>query len=130
MAKDILIVDDDKNICKILHQYCINMGCFNNIVVAHDGSVGSAKLDNQKFDVIILDINMPKRSGIDILRDMSKSKNSKNQTANVVVITGSLEKEKMQEIIACGCRNFLVKPFDEASFQEKVLKMLTPAPKA
>jgi len=130
LAKDILIVDDDKNICKVLHQYCVNMGCFNNIVVAHDGSLAAAKLDNQKFDVIILDLNLPKRSGLDILKEMAKNKRSKNDTAHVVVISGSLEKDKIQEIVACGCRNFLVKPFDEASFQEKVLKLLTPAPKA
>ncbi|MDO9184182.1 MAG: response regulator [Bacteriovorax sp.] len=128
MAKDILIVDDDKQICKILGQFCKNMGCFTNIVLAHDGAMAAAKLNNQKFDVIILDINLPKRSGIDVLKEIAENKQSVNDPANIIVISGSMEKDKMEKILAYKCRNFLVKPFDEASFQEKVLKILQTPP--
>jgi two-component system chemotaxis response regulator CheY len=130
LAKDILIVDDDKMICKVLNQYCINMGCFNNIVFAADGALAAIKLKNQKFDIIILDINLPKRSGIDVLQEISEDKRSINDPANVIIISGSMEKEKMAKIISYGCRNFLVKPFDEASFQEKILKLLKSKPAA
>jgi YesN/AraC family two-component response regulator len=100
------------------------MGCFDPAVKASDGVLASGKLKNQSFDIIILDINMPKRSGVETLKELAADKRAVNKAANVIVISGFLEKEKMEAIISCGCRNFLVKPFDEASFQEKVLKVL------
>lgn len=130
MAKDILIVDDDKEVCKVLHQYCVNMGCFNNILFAHDGALAAIKLNNQKFDVIVLDINLPKRSGIDILKEMSENKRSNNEPANIIIISELIEKENITKIVSYGSRSFLVKPFNEASFQEKVLKILKSKPAA
>lgn len=124
MAKDILIVDDDKNICKVLKDYSTQMGCFNNIIFAHDGPTAFNKLMNQKFDVIILDINLPKKSGVDVLKELFNEKRALNSPANVIIISGSMEKENLTKILSCGTKNFLVKPFDEAAFQEKVLKVL------
>lgn len=124
LAKDILIIDDDKKVCKVLQQFCINMGCFQNIVFAHDGTVAANKLHNQKFDVIFLDINLPKRSGIDVLKEIYEEKRPVNHPSNMIMISGSLEPDKIEKIVSYGCRNFLVKPFEEAGFQEKVLKIL------
>jgi two-component system chemotaxis response regulator CheY len=124
MATDILIVDDDKQICNVLNQFCKNMGCFKNIIFAHDGVAAANKLKNQKFDVIILDLNLPKISGVDVIKEIVENKRSLNLIANIIVISGSLEKEKMDKLISYKCRNFLTKPFDEATFQEKVLKVL------
>lgn len=62
VSKDILIVDDDKEICEILKEYAVNMGCFKNIVFAHDGILATQKLRNQRFQVVLLDVNMPKKA--------------------------------------------------------------------
>lgn len=123
MQRDVLICDDDKNICEILKTYCENMGCFKNIVMAHDGITATQKLRNQKFALVCLDISMPKKSGFDLIGDVeSESINSKD---NILIVSGTLEKELIAKIIASGVKNFMVKPFDEKQFQEKVLRILS-----
>lgn len=122
IQRDILIVDDDKDICEILNEYCENMGCFKSIVFAHDGIMAAQKLRNQKFSIILLDINMPKKSGYDILCEFDGE--SLNQKENILIVSGTLEKDLLTKIIGRGVKNFLVKPFDELAFQDKVLKTL------
>lgn len=120
--RDVLICDDDKDICEILKVYCENMGCFKNIVFAHDGITATQKLRNQKFALICLDINMPKKTGYDLLGDIAVG--SVNSLDSVLVASGTLEKDLIARIIATGVKHFMVKPFEELNFQEKVLKIL------
>ena len=123
LQRDVLICDDDKDICEILKTYCENMGCFKNIVMAHDGITATQKLRNQKFALVCLDISMPKKSGFDLIGDVeSESINSKD---NILIVSGTLEKDLIAKIIANGVKNFMVKPFDEKQFQEKVLRILS-----
>lgn len=128
IQRDVLIVDDDKDICEILREYCHNMGCFKNIVFAHDGIMATQKLRNQKFAVILLDLNMPKKSGFDLLGEFEPG--ALNQKENILVVSGSLEKDLIGKIIGRGVKTFLVKPFDEHTFQERVLKILSSGQKA
>ena len=122
IQRDVLIVDDDKNICDILREYCVNMGCFKNIVMAHDGMMATQKLRNQKFAVILLDMNMPKKSGYDLLGEFDG--NAINQKESILVVSGTLEKDLIGKILGQGIKTFLVKPFDEPTFQDRVIKIL------
>lgn len=123
LQRDVLIIDDEKNICEILKVYCENMGCFKNIVMAHDGITATQKLRNQKFALVCLDISLPKKSGYDLIGDVEAGNiNSKD---NILVVSGTLEKDLIAKILASGVKNFMVKPFDEKQFQEKVLKILS-----
>lgn len=119
---DCLIIDDEKDICEILKLYCENLGIFRNIIVARDGVNGANKLHNQKFGLILLDLNMPKKSGIDVLKEFEGD--HKNDIEDVVVVSGELDKGKLQNILSRGVKNFMIKPFDEGQFQEKVLPIL------
>ncbi len=119
---DVLIADDDTAICEILEDYCKKMDCFRNIIVVNDGSMASTKMRNQKFCLILVDLKMPKKGGIDIIRELDgKSVNRKNR---IIVVSGTLDKTMTEKIMVLGVSNFLPKPFDEASFKEKVLKVL------
>lgn len=119
---DVLIIDDDPGICDILEQYCINLGCYRNILIANDGSIASTKLRNQKFALILVDMQLPRKSGLDIIRELDEK--SLNQKSSIIVVSGTLEKTTLEKVIALGVKNFLQKPFDEATFQEKVLKLI------
>lgn len=122
MQRDVLICDDDKDICEILKVYCENMGCFKNIVMAHDGITATQKLRNQKFALVCLDITMPKKSGYDLIGDVEVG--GINSKESILIVSGTLEKDLIAKIIANGVKNFMVKPFDEKQFQEKVLRIL------
>ncbi|OUR97259.1 hypothetical protein A9Q84_13110 [Halobacteriovorax marinus] len=119
---DCLIIDDEKDICEVLKLYCENLGVFRNIIVARDGVSGTNKLHNQKFGLILLDINMPKKSGIDVLKEFEGD--HKNNIEDVLVVSGELDKTKLQKILSRGVKSFMIKPFDEGQFQEKVLPIL------
>ncbi len=120
---DVLIIDDDKNICSIIKEYLTEMNCFRLIVEAHDGSVATQKLQNQKFGLIILDMNMPKKSGLDLVKDLEST--SANKKDNVLVISGTLDRDLIAKTIQRGVKNFLVKPFDEEGFKDRVKKMIS-----
>nr|BDT28592.1 response regulator [Bacteriovorax sp. HI3] len=122
MQRDVLICDDDKAICEILREYCEHMGCFKNIVFAHDGITATQKLRNQKFALICLDMSMPKKTGYDLIGEFDN--NSINNKDNILVVSGTLEKDLIAKILQSGVKSFMVKPFDEKQFQEKVLKIL------
>jgi len=119
---DVLIVDDDVSICEILQNYCVSMGCFRNILVANDGSMASSKMRNQKFALILIDLKLPKKGGLDLIRELDDK--STNRKSSVLVVSGTIDKTAVEKIVALGVRNFLPKPFDEAGFQEKVLKLI------
>lgn len=123
IQRDVLICDDDKGICEILKEYCTNMGCFKNIVVAHDGITATQKLRNQKFALVLLDISMPKKTGFDLIGEFVPG--SLNVKENILIVSGTLEKDLIAKIIQNKVTNFMVKPFDETQFQEKVLKILS-----
>lgn len=95
--------------------------------MAHDGITATQKLRNQKFALVCLDISMPKKSGYDLIGDVEAS--NINSKENILIVSGTLEKDLIAKILASGVKNFMVKPFDEKQFQEKVLRILsTPTP--
>ena len=116
-----LIVDDEEDICEVCNMYLDNMGKFRQILTAKDGVDASIKMTNQAFDLILLDINLPKRGGLDILNAQKKEKGSVD---NIAVMSGSIDKDTLSEAVKCGVTSFIVKPFTEAQFQEKVISIL------
>lgn len=123
LVGDVLIADDDKEIGDVIKQYCENLGCFRHIIFANDGAIASNKLRNQKFALILVDLKMPKKSGLDLLREFDD--NSLNKKSCVMIVSGTLDKTMLEKSVALGIKHFLPKPFDEAIFQEKVLKLLS-----
>lgn len=122
LVGDVLIIEDDISICEILEDYCKKMGCFRNVLIAQDGSMASSKMRNQKFALILVDLKLPKKGGLDLVRELDDK--SVNRRSSVLIVSGTLDKTMLEKLVALGVKNFLPKPFDEAGFQEKVLKVL------
>ena len=81
----VLIIDDNKDITKMFSKYMTIKG--HPCSVANDGRIGLNLIENQTFDVIILDIAMPEFSGNDIIDALCKSGKIKNQ--NIITLTAS-----------------------------------------
>lgn len=121
---DVLIVDDDKDICEIFKEYCLSTKKFNKVIIANDGSLATLKLQNQVFGLIILDMTLPKKNGFEvIMREFTDHNPNKKQ--NILVISGTLEPDVVSKLIQNGIKNFLVKPVDEKTFLDKVNKMVS-----
>jgi response regulator of citrate/malate metabolism len=120
-VRNALIIDDEKDVRDTIELYLENMGCFNKILHSENGADATRKIHNQQFTIIALDMNLPKKDGVQIIKDIA---DSNNDVKKVVVISGFLDKNKMSDCIAQGVTRFMVKPFTEAQFQEKVLEAL------
>ncbi|MFT6071291.1 MAG: response regulator of citrate/malate metabolism [Bacteriovoracaceae bacterium] len=121
--EDVIIIDDEQSVIDLLEMYCEELGCFRNIITATDGAIGATKLKNQSFSLILLDINMPKKSGEEIIREL-KTHKGPNSVDSVLVTSGQINKGFLGDAIENGVKNFLVKPFSKEQFNEKAKKIL------
>ena len=120
--KDVLIIDDDEDVIQVLEMYCEDLEVFRLIVKANNGLEAASKLANQKFHLILMDVNMPKKTGVEIVSEFSRFK--MNSLSNVVLISGELDRKMIEQTMKYGVKNYLVKPFDEATFKAKVMPIL------
>ena len=121
--KTALVVDDNKKICKALETYLQEMSSFKSIVTAFDGVDASRKLYNQKFTCIIIDIQMPKLTGLKVIADLVSSGHINPKS--VIIISGEFSQQRVVEAKACGVSKFLVKPFDREKFTAMVNKVIS-----
>lgn len=118
MVKKILIVEDDPMVALINKRYLENMG-FRNILGPVQTEEEIIKvLDEEEVDLILLDVYLPKKNGIDIL----KSLRYKKYLTDVIMITAANSVEEVKRAFAYGIIDYLVKPFEFERFEEAVNK--------
>lgn len=113
--KKILIIDDDLAVTNYLKVFLTQTGLFD-IVVVNDSREVPGLLDREAFDIILLDMDMPNVSGIDILSDMRE----KGLYIPVVVLTGVGDVDLAVNAMKLGVFDYLTKPVDD----EKLLEVL------
>lgn len=123
--KSILIVDDDPIARQNFIQICEDTYLFKNIIEAADGRIANQKMINQDFDVIILDLKMPRKSGIDVIRDAVAKK--PEIAEKILVISGNIEKESLEFMVSKKVTNILVKPFNNSDIEVKIREILARA---
>jgi DNA-binding response OmpR family regulator len=118
--KRILVVDDDINICSIL-KYKLNKEGYE-VLLASDGFSTLEKAREERPDLIILDIMMPKMDGFETLRRLKS--NSKTLPIPVIVLTvlrGEANRARSRELGAVG---FISKPFSLRELVSDVKEIL------
>jgi DNA-binding response OmpR family regulator len=106
MAKKLLIVEDDLFI-RDIYQETLNDAGFET-TVAQNGQEGLTKLLANKYDLVLLDIMMPKLNGIGLLK-AAKEKNLLKKNGPVVLLTNLAHDPVIQEGLALGAKDFLIK---------------------
>lgn len=101
----VLAVDDEKNI-RLLISNEFSLEGFE-IVTAASGEEGLALFKSSRFDVVLLDIKLPKLSGIEILKRMKQL----SQDTEIIMITGYGDIGSAVEAIKLGARDYVTKPF-------------------
>lgn len=100
----ILLIDDDRELCELIKEVIDRRGL--RIHVAHDGQRGLALILTEKFDLILLDVMLPKIDGLDVLREV-------RQRSNVPIIMLSAKGGQSDRVIGLegGADDYLPKPF-------------------
>jgi two-component system, chemotaxis family, chemotaxis protein CheY len=117
----ILVIDDALTMRRIVINLLRQLG-FTNMNEADDGTTGWDKLNNETFDLIISDWNMPKMTGIDLLRKVRA--NDKYARTPFIMITAEGKRENVIAAVQAGVSNYIVKPFNAATLKEKLAKVI------
>ncbi len=117
-----LIADDSALVRRMVTSSLEQMG-FSEFDEACDGADALSKLDSSKYDLVILDWTMPKMTGYDVLRETRANKGT-NQNTPVIMVTGEVAKKKIVDVLKLGISGYIMKPFDSAVFEKKVIEVL------
>jgi DNA-binding NtrC family response regulator len=107
MSLSVLVVDDEKNLTDLITESLKSFNIFKTVIPAYDGVDAMRKLTNQSFDIVILDLAMPKKDGLDVLNYITDEDQCKSR---VIVMSGGFTADNIGEAKA-HTAHFLAKPF-------------------
>ncbi len=102
---NILVVDDDKEIVNAIEIYLKNEGY--KIIKAHNGNEALEKIEENEIHLIILDIMMPEKDGIETLEEIRKEK-----SIPVILLSAKSEDYDKIEGLNLGADDYITKPFN------------------
>ena len=114
----IILVDDDLRLCSVVMRGLIEEG--HTVEVAHDGEDGQHLAQANAYDLIILDVMMPKKDGLQVCRELR----SKGMHTPVLMLTAKDTVEEKVMGLDAGADDYLVKPFAFAELLARVRSLL------
>ena len=119
MNKKILLVDDSSYMRGVLKKILKEAG-FTDFLEASDGERALDAFQRERPGVVLLDIVMPNKNGVEVLRELRKL----DAEARVVMVSAVGQDVIIQEALQAGAQAFIVKPFDAARVKETVQTVL------
>jgi two-component system chemotaxis response regulator CheY len=117
MSRKVLVVDDSGTMRKIVIRALNSVGC-TDTAEAGDGQEALALFKTAAFDFVLTDWNMPKKSGVELTREIR----ALGSRVPIFMITTEAEKSRVLEAIQAGVSDYLVKPFTAEMLREKLEK--------
>lgn len=117
----VLVVDDSASMRRLVTNVLRELG-FSAIDQAVDGLDAFSQFQRWPYDLVITDWNMPNATGIDLVRSIRAG--AERAGTPVLVLSGHVTRDRVQEAIGAGANGFVAKPFEIASLCEKVLGAL------
>jgi two-component system chemotaxis response regulator CheY len=115
-----IMVVDDSDVVRSVVRKALSLYGFNDVLEAEDGEAAllKAQSNQNKVDMYVLDINMPKMDGITLVGEIRKFDN----IAPIIMLTTETDKAKMIKAKTFGATGWIIKPFDSDKFI-KVVEM-------
>ena len=110
----ILVVEDDPSLGKVLSEFLTAKNF--NVELARDGDSGLDKFINGNYNILVLDIMMPKKDGFSLAQDIRKM----DKSIPIIFLTAKSEKENIIKAFKLGADDYLTKPF---SIDELLLRI-------
>ena len=123
MAHRILVVDDDVLVLEALKELLTSSGY--EVRVATRGQEALEILDTERFDLLVLDVVMPKMTGFDLCREVRK-RDDEMSAVKIIMLTAKTEARDLQSEEQCGCDLYLTKPIDPGRLKELIRNTLAP----
>lgn len=104
--KRILIIEDDQEISKLLSVILTKIG--HHSIVAYSGTEGLLQLQNNTFDLILLDLMLPGKSGEELISEIRE-----NNDVPIIVISAKMDIENKVTVLKMGADDYITKPFNK-----------------
>ena len=120
MVEKILIIDDEEDILSFLRDVIESEGY--EVISASDGEEGIALFKKEKPDLVITDVKMPRKNGLEVLKDLKTSADD----TDIIILTGHSDEATAIECLRQGAYDYLVKPLvDIDIFLAAIYRALT-----
>ena len=113
----ILVVDDFSTMRRIVKNILRQLN-FVNIIESDDGSTALEVLQREKIDLVISDWNMPKMTGLELLKALKADDALKH--IPFLMVTAEAQQENIIEAVKSGVSNYIVKPFTAETLSQKI----------
>jgi len=114
IAKKVLVVDDEKGIRFLLSEVLNSQGF--DVSLARDGQESLDKLENDRFDLVVTDINMPRLDGVAMMECMKQS----GRNEKIIIMTGDTSDRRLLDLQMPNVVSQLRKPFQMDCFIDLV----------
>ena len=121
--KRILVVEDHKDIAMLVEK---RLSKTFAVELAFNGEDASDLLNDKEFDLVILDLSLPKKSGFDVLKDLRK----KSSFPPVLILSGLNAVDDKVKGLKLGADDYLAKPFDMKELMARIEALLRRVPTA
>lgn len=115
-----ILVVDDAAFMRMMVKDALTKNGFTDIIEASDGSIACSLFESEKPDLVIMDITMPNKTGIEALRDIKAA----DASAKVIMCSAMGQEAMVVEAIKLGALDFIVKPFKPDRIIQAVSKVL------
>jgi len=116
----VLVVDDFATMRRIVKGVLKQLG-FKDIIEADDGTTALDELKKENIGLIVSDWNMPKMTGLELLKKVRQDEQLKE--IPFIMVTAEGQKENVIEAVKAGVSNYIVKPFTPETLSEKLEKV-------
>lgn len=116
----VLVVDDFSTMRRIVKNILRQIG-FTNVVEADDGTTAWDVLNKDNIEFIVSDWNMPKMTGIELLRKVRASEEFADTP--FLMVTAEAQQENIIEAVQAKVSNYIVKPFTAETMKQKIDKI-------
>lgn len=123
-AAHILVVDDEVEFCDYLKDLLTAEG--HRVSTAHDGTEALTVFNKKPADLIIMDIFMPKKEGLEAIGELKRD----HPSTRIIAITASRDQPVLKLAQYLGAGKCLFKPFENRELLDAVRDMLTQNPSA
>jgi response regulator of citrate/malate metabolism len=112
----VLVVDDDFMVARIHIGFVDRVDGFEVVGVAHSGAEAAEAVERLRPDLLLLDLYLPDRFGLDLLADLR----SGPHPCDAIVITAAKEGEAVRSAVRLGVSDYLLKPFGFPDLEERL----------
>lgn len=119
---DILVAEDNLMNQRLITKVLETWGC--RFEIAHNGSEAVQRSQAKKYDLILMDVNMPEMDGVEAARVIRTNLQNPNQSTPIIALTAAALLEEKKRALEAGMNDFLTRPFSPNMLENSVARVL------